>query len=92
MYKCVTILFDHVRALAQTISLLFSLWFTIVLTLKLMLVSGGVSFGAVGADSGIGFMSFGSSTVASNLHQVLCDQSETYYRQVEVIRTALCST
>jgi hypothetical protein len=54
---------------AQTISRLFSLWFTIVRKVRDMTVRGGVSLGAVASVSEKGLMSFGSATEASNLHQ-----------------------
>lgn len=56
------------RAVAQTISRLFSLWFTIVRRVSDMTVRGGVSLGARSLVSGKGLTSFGSATVASNLH------------------------
>ena len=59
----------HILAVAHTISRLFCAWFTIVRTLRLITVSGGVSFGAWWSVSGKGLMSLGSETVASNLHQ-----------------------
>lgn len=40
-----------------------------VRTLKLIIVSGGTSFGASASVSRNGLMSFGSETVASTLHQ-----------------------
>lgn len=69
MQKCSCLRFDHVRAVTQTISRLFSWWLTIVLTLMLMTFNGGISLGASASVSGKGLMSFGSFTVASNLHQ-----------------------
>jgi hypothetical protein len=59
----------QVLAATQTTSRLFSWWFTMVRTLRLITVSGGVSFGALWSVSGKGFMSLGSDTVASSLHQ-----------------------
>jgi hypothetical protein len=51
---------------------LFSLWFTIVRSVSDMTVSGGVSRGAAASVSLNGLKSFGSATVASNLHQETC--------------------
>lgn len=62
------ILLFQILAVAQTISHLLSLWLTIVRRLRLMTVSGGISFGASESDSENGFRSLGSDTVASNLH------------------------
>jgi hypothetical protein len=58
----------QIRAVAQTTSRLFSLWFTIVRRVIDMAVMGGVSLGAWSSFSAKGLMSFGSETVASNLH------------------------
>ena len=58
----------QILAVEQTISRLFSLWLTIVLTLKLITVNGGTSFGASASVSANGLISFGSDTVASSLH------------------------
>lgn len=60
--------FVHNRAVAQTISRMFSRWFTIVRMLSDTTVSGGISRGAFESVSGNGLMSFGSDTVASTLH------------------------
>lgn len=58
----------QILAVAQTISRIFSWWFTMVRILKLTTVSGGVSIGAFGSVSARGLISFGSDTVASILH------------------------
>ena len=63
------LLFDHILAVAQTISRIFSWWLTIVRILRLAIVRGGISLGAFGSVSANGLISFGSSTVTSNLHQ-----------------------
>jgi hypothetical protein len=63
------LLLCQMRAVVQTTSRLFSWWFTMVRTLRLMTVNGGVSFGALGSVSGKGFISLGSVTVTSSLHQ-----------------------
>lgn len=62
------VLLAHVLVEIHTTSRLFCLWFTMVLTLRLITVRGGVSFGAVMSDSEHGLMSLGSETVTSNLH------------------------
>lgn len=60
---------SHVLVVAHKISVLFSRWLTIVRRAMLMIVMGGVSLGAVGSDSDIGFTFLGSSTANSTLHQ-----------------------
>jgi hypothetical protein len=67
--KQIGALLCQILAVAQTTSRLFSLWFTMVLTLKLIMVNGGTSFGASGSVSEKGLVSLGSDTVASSLHQ-----------------------
>ena len=58
----------HIRPETQTISRLFSRWFTTVRRARLMIINGGGS----GALSPIGITFFGSETLASSLHQEIC--------------------
>jgi hypothetical protein len=60
---------SHVLVVAHRISVLFSLWLTIVRRAILMIVKDGVSFGAVGSDSDMGLTIFGLATENSILHQ-----------------------
>jgi hypothetical protein len=62
-------LFDHILAVAHTISRMFSSWLTMVRILRLAIVRGGVSLGAFWSVSAKGLIFFGSVTVTSNLHQ-----------------------
>lgn len=61
--------FSHLRALAHTISRLFSLWLTMVLTDKLRMLRRGISFGALLSLSLNGLTHFGEGTLTSSLHQ-----------------------
>lgn len=60
----------QIRPETQTTSRLFSRWFTTVRTARLMIVKGGGS----GAPSPIGVTFFGSDTLASSLHQEICER------------------
>ena len=62
---------SHVRVVAQSSSVLFSRWLTIVLIEMLMIVNGGVSFVAdESSERGLTF--FGSERLNSILHHEVC--------------------
>lgn len=59
---------SQVLVVAQSTSVLFALWFTIVRNEMLIMVKGGVSLGAVASLSEYGLTSLGSLTLNSTLH------------------------